>query len=137
MNGILAEPSKYDGNSCGCALGGQRPGQPPAREEDIDLEADQICGKVGKLLVLAVRPTILEGDVPSFDVPALQQTLSQRLDWRDGTRYRAQHPHAVTLPSGLRPGRERRGEEGKTQDDQHDGPWGRHTSAQAKSRSHR
>ena len=86
------------------------------RDNDVHAPADQICGEVGKLIVVSLlRPSVFERDVPAFDVTEVAQAASQCLHSPGGLgRWGAseEQTDSPNPPGPLRLGGERRGEEG-------------------------
>src|SRR6266545_791887 len=72
--------------------------------------------ELGKALVLALRPAILDDNVPAFDVAEVTQPLAKRPDeiGLEGSRGVPEKSYPVHLPR-LRPGGTRRGEEAARQ----------------------
>ena len=68
-----------------------RPESPaPLRDDDVDLQANQLCREVGEPLVLPFGPALLDGDVLPLDVAEVVQTLPECL-------------HEVGVPAGEAP----------------------------------
>src|SRR5262249_56615834 len=81
------------------------------RDNDINLETDELGGDLGIALGVSRRPTILDRDGAALDPAECMQSLqkSGRPLMRAGRRPRAQVPDGRQLPRLLRPCRERPG----------------------------
>src|SRR4029077_15121175 len=49
----------------------------PARDDEIDVGADEIRRKLRQSLVLSRRPEVLDDEVLSFDIPELTEPLNE------------------------------------------------------------
>src|SRR5439155_25884383 len=52
------------------------------RGDDIDVQADQFCGEVGKLLKTSLGVAKLDRDVLTLNIPQLTKSLAKRLHAR-------------------------------------------------------
>ena len=67
------------GNRRGRALGGQR-ARRAVRDDDVDLEPNQLGCQAGQPLVSALRPPVLDDDVPALDVAEIAKPCRNGLD---------------------------------------------------------
>src|ERR1700730_3219763 len=79
------------------------------RDDDIDLEPDELGRDLGEALVASLRPATLDRDGATLDPAEFAQTLAKSGDpFASGrTRALAQEPDGRHLPDLLRPRRKR------------------------------
>src|SRR5262249_56033173 len=88
----------------GCISGSQGCGG-ALRGDPIRLRTDQFRCKIGKPVELSLRPSIFEGNIATFHVSKLSQSLSGRLDQRLRRRAGLQDAYPPYLPGPLLPAR--------------------------------
>ena len=107
---------------------------PPHRHNDVHLEANQISREGRVSVVIALGPSGLDGDVPTFDVAQLAETLAERFEaaqsYRVGGIARIYVTHPGYLPrlrlGSERPNEDADGENDREPDQPHghlDGGW--------------
>ena len=89
------------------------------RDDAVDVEADELGGKAGQSIRVPFSRPLLDGDVPPLDIAEFPQALAEGIQphrhGRECLRGGGQEADPVDLPRRLRPGGERRGEEGECQ----------------------
>ena len=90
------------------------------RDDDVDLQPDQLGREVGQPVEPTLRESILDDDVLALDPPELTQPFPERLAGTAVTGGRAGREEAdpIDLPRRLRLGGERRGEEAEGASDE-------------------
>ena len=85
-----------DGDCCG---GLPRPSRPAVAgcDDDVHLEADQVCREIGEPFVSSLRPAVLDDEITALDVTEFLKRLPERLDEGIGRRARAKDTDAGDL----------------------------------------
>jgi hypothetical protein len=74
LDGVRAH-DKHNGNGRGCRLGRRRGRR--IRDNHGDLTLDQIGGHFRQAHVIAVGPTVVDGNIATFNKPCLAQALAK------------------------------------------------------------
>jgi hypothetical protein len=85
------------------------------------LEPDQFRGEGGKLIILAIRPPLLDDNILALNVPEVAESLSHRLELTrvPGSGGNSKEPDAWNLPRrGLRAGDKRCADESENDGEQ-------------------
>ncbi len=97
----------HDYRDCGRRLPGSH-GALAARNDDVNLETNQVGSEAWESVVSSVRPPVLDDNVSPFDIAKLAESLLER--FHEGGRGRRQHADAGDFPCLLRLGGERHGQ---------------------------
>ena len=89
----------------------------PSGDDGVDLRVDQLGNETRQTLWIAIREGRPDDKIPALDIAQLAHRLDKWLPGNSPCRIRpdAQETHVMHLPGRLRPGGERRGDEGARQ----------------------